>query len=1046
MRSFYAAVAAVLIPCAGEAQEMARMAPAGVRHEEVCAGGVVDPTPGEREWVDATMIRTRAVLPNSLCLARANEYRAMEGRRPLTAVPLSSSDVSAPEKMDAHIVEYRNKAQYLGECEVLVADPGCEALGYTASREEAVGVADISVDDPAVYAAWLPPAVDNSQLPSFPPYRCQGDQGSCASFSSTYYMLTHQTGLARGWDAKNDPYDIHKFTPKWTYNFSNDGQNAGTCLAANMIVCKEQGGALWPGFPYTGLITPSTEYTEWCNDPNVWRDALSYRIRETGFIDIDGPDFVNLKTMLADGNVLVGARAQGGATVPVTDNPASALDDPYAGQWAYACTQSPGAGHAQTIVGYNDYIWCDMNGDNARQPEEVGAFLVYDSYPTGPNGDGINLYAYDSLRAQTEVPGWAPPANREVTFPRKYWVTARASYTPRFMARFTLRHPKRSQARMYAGASLPTQTCPSKIMAYEMLCACGGALGFDGLDYSANPSSAPAYTMYQDLGDLLAMNCPTGLYLGLRDMPQDGYAGMLTNAQIIDTAHNQVFALSPTAVTADGTTVWTGTDYTGPQYTIQASAAAGGAISPCGTIESLPGGAWKFAMTPECYATIADVVVDGVSQGPLQSYTFHDISANHAIHALFSFDTRYVSPSGGNTPPYDSWATAAHSIQDAIDVGQKALIRIGDGTYKEGHTITLGNNIYIKSVNGPARAIVSGENSYACMTIPAWAVVEGLTIRAGDPYGVGLYTGTLLGCVVAQNTGPGVALGDAVCDRCTITGNADGGIRVQDGFFGYVYNCLVSSNSAAQYGGGVYCDGSGCVDIRNCTIAGNSAAIEGGGVHLSDQAELSACNSIIRGNNAPVNPDMQAFDPDYYLSFSYCCAASLLPGTGNIGADPLFLNPAQGDYRLRGDSPCVNAGGTACAGGASDLDGGARICGGTVDMGAYEVGDPVVTSPAGNGIALTRGLSYQFRWRNFPHATVRADLYRGSTFVANISLAEANDGSMTWMVPTTVPTGSNYMIRICTPLKQAPGYAASSTAFAISDRGLPAGRPVGPVR
>ncbi|MBN8681792.1 MAG: hypothetical protein J0L99_04045 [Chitinophagales bacterium] len=53
--------------------------------------------------------------------------------------------------------------------------------------------------------------------------------------------------------------------------------------------------------------------------------------------------------------------------------------------------------------------------------------------------------------------------------------------------------------------------------------------------------------------------------------------------------------------------------------------------------------------------------------------------------------------------------------------------------------------------------------------------------------------------------------------------------------------------------------------------------------------------------------------------------------------DPLFINPAGGDFRLQTCSPAINAGdNSVVAPGATDLDGRPRILGGRVDIGAYE--------------------------------------------------------------------------------------------------------------
>ncbi len=75
------------------------------------------------------------------------------------------------------------------------------------------------------------------------------------------------------------------------------------------------------------------------------------------------------------------------------------------------------------------------------------------------------------------------------------------------------------------------------------------------------------------------------------------------------------------------------------------------------------------------------------------------------------------------------------------------------------------------------------------------------------------------------------------------------------------------------------------------------------------------------------------------------------PGTGNIDADPLFVDSDGGDYRLSAGSPCIDAGdNTAIPFKTTDLDGNPRLIddratpdtgvpfvnGPIVDMGAYE--------------------------------------------------------------------------------------------------------------
>jgi hypothetical protein len=73
----------------------------------------------------------------------------------------------------------------------------------------------------------------------------------------------------------------------------------------------------------------------------------------------------------------------------------------------------------------------------------------------------------------------------------------------------------------------------------------------------------------------------------------------------------------------------------GVAYTIQASAGTGGTITPSGNIIVNQGATQVFTITPDFGFYIANVVVDGVSQGAIARYTFANVQANHAIVASF---------------------------------------------------------------------------------------------------------------------------------------------------------------------------------------------------------------------------------------------------------------------------------------------------------------------------------------------------------------------------------------------------------------------------
>lgn len=76
--------------------------------------------------------------------------------------------------------------------------------------------------------------------------------------------------------------------------------------------------------------------------------------------------------------------------------------------------------------------------------------------------------------------------------------------------------------------------------------------------------------------------------------------------------------------------------FTTVPFVITATAGAGGTIGPSGTWNVSPGRPQSFTITPNAGYRIADVKVDGVSQGAIPSYTFQNIAANHTIEATFA--------------------------------------------------------------------------------------------------------------------------------------------------------------------------------------------------------------------------------------------------------------------------------------------------------------------------------------------------------------------------------------------------------------------------
>jgi len=268
-------------------------------------------------------------------------------------------------------------------------------------------------------------------------------------------------------------------------------------------------------------------------------------------------------------------------------------------------------------------------------------------------------------------------------------------------------------------------------------------------------------------------------------------------------------------------------------------------------------------------------------------------------------DIHYVSPSGGNSYPYTSWASAANNIQDAVNVaGSNDLVLVDDGVYNSGGALTpaygLSNRVMInkpievRSVNGPKFTTILGKgpvgsSSVRCAYLTNDAFLTGFTLKNGfadslgggvcldhgsivsncvvtgcERRGVVLYwNGLLVDSVVSSNSYGGVYISrNGRVEGCTISDNyfsyqygKGGGIYIS--MNGIVERCLISGNrltGSHSEGGGVYFGQeptfTGWAVVRFSTIVGNSAEREGGGVRITGNEYTSALvdNCVICSN------------------------------------------------------------------------------------------------------------------------------------------------------------------------------------------------------
>ena len=87
----------------------------------------------------------------------------------------------------------------------------------------------------------------------------------------------------------------------------------------------------------------------------------------------------------------------------------------------------------------------------------------------------------------------------------------------------------------------------------------------------------------------------------------------------------------------------------GMVFTVNSSAGTGGTISPQGIVSVVAGTDKTFAITSNTGSHISNVSVDGVSVGPVSTYTFHTVLADHSITAEFAPSASYTITSSAGT-------------------------------------------------------------------------------------------------------------------------------------------------------------------------------------------------------------------------------------------------------------------------------------------------------------------------------------------------------------------------------------------------------------
>jgi len=183
-------------------------------------------------------------------------------------------------------------------------------------------------------------------------------------------------------------------------------------------------------------------------------------------------------------------------------------------------------------------------------------------------------------------------------------------------------------------------------------------------------------------------------------MPDTGY--VVNNVVVNDVSQGPIMTYTFPNVTADGFIVAT---FKLQDFMITPSRepGAGGTITPSAPQTVPYGGSVTFTITPSTGYVVNDVVVNGVSQGSITTYTFANVTANGSIVAKFKPMTFVITPTpnpGGAITP---------GTPQTVNYGAGATFTITPNT---GYVI---NDVRMDGVSNPG-AVAAGSYTFTNVT------------------------------------------------------------------------------------------------------------------------------------------------------------------------------------------------------------------------------------------------------------------------------------------------------------------------------------------
>jgi hypothetical protein len=262
-------------------------------------------------------------------------------------------------------------------------------------------------------ASSLPSRVDLSETEFYPGIMDQGELNSCGPCAAVFGQFTYEV---RKYLREKDPDADISFTysPLSVYSSINLGINDPVFAESMYTYLMKQGALTEDVFPYDGNFDALDHIP---NDEKALFDALKIRVDRVESIELNQmydrknnkvveveksesdarvrKGIKDIKKALNEGKVLV-AQNNYNFEEYIADK-ATRKNKPFNEKVSYQ-NDFLGCSHYFTIVGYDDEIACDINGDTRIDPDtEKGAFKIADSYGEDRGNNGYMWVMYDAL-------------------------------------------------------------------------------------------------------------------------------------------------------------------------------------------------------------------------------------------------------------------------------------------------------------------------------------------------------------------------------------------------------------------------------------------------------------------------------------------------------------------------------------------------------------------------------------------------------------------------------------------------------------------------